>query len=103
MNAIISSTLLVVIYTVHATVLIENEDNQDIKIYDANDISNIFKDFIKMYNKNYEDDTEYNHHLKIFTDNLNNLNKVNTESEENTLQINQFADVEQLHSGSMYW
>lgn len=49
-------------YILHGKVLIENDGNQDITVYDKSDIPKIFKEFIKMYTKTYEDDTEYNMH-----------------------------------------
>lgn len=96
----IISSLLIVICTVSAKVLIENEDNQDLTAYNIDDATKIFKDFVKMYKKTYEAETEYNKHLKIFADNLKYLNGLNTQADENTFEINQFADIEKIHSGS---
>lgn len=51
----------------------------------------MLKDFIKYY----KDDTEYIKHLKIFIKSLMNFNEIDTESDDNILEINQFIDVKQ--------
>lgn len=100
MNNRILYTLLMVSYKVFAKVLEEGEDYEEIIIYNIDDARNLFNKFIKDFKKSYKDDAEYNNRLQIFIENLEYLNRVTLEAGQNSIMMNECADVENFDTAS---
>lgn len=94
MSSFILHTLLLVTYKVFATYVDENGDYQNVTFYNIDDAPNLFKKFIKDYQKVYNNETEYNYRLKIFIENLEYVNRATFESGQNLREINECADTE---------
>ncbi|KAI8436037.1 hypothetical protein MSG28_004164 [Choristoneura fumiferana] len=61
--------------------------------YDIKDGPELFKKFIKDYDKQYKDDNDYKIHFENFVENLKKINKLNKEEDGTTFDINLFADL----------
>lgn len=61
--------------------------------YDLKDAPELFKKFIKDYDKQYKDDADYKKHYENFVENLKKINKLNKEEDGTTFDINLFADL----------
>lgn len=103
MNSIIPCTLLLVSYNFFAKAVEDAEENHNVRtFYNIDDAENLFKKFIKDFNKVYKDDTEYNYRLKIFIENLEYINRVRLESNINLMIINECADTEEFNTAVTY-
>lgn len=95
MKRLILATLITLIYTVIAKEFhdsYEEDENQEVKIYNLSDAPELFKKFIADYNKTYKNDEEYYKRYNIFVKNLEVINKLNSEGGSASYDINQFAD-----------
>lgn len=99
MNSIILCALLSASYKVFAKVAKEYDEYEEITFYNIDDAPNLFKKYIKDFKKVYKDDTEYNNRLKIFTENLEYINRVALEAGQNIFILNEFADTETFSTG----
>lgn len=102
MSSVILYTLLLVTYKVFSTDVDKDGDYQNVTFYNIDDAPNLFKKFIKEYEKVYNNETEYNYHLKIFIENLEYINRAIFESGQNLNKINECADTEMFDTGIPY-
>ncbi|CAH1645459.1 unnamed protein product [Spodoptera littoralis] len=60
--------------------------------YDVEKADELFEQYIKDYQKEYEDENDKQMHFKAFVESLKKINKLNAESTSATFGINQFTD-----------
>ncbi|PZC86473.1 hypothetical protein B5X24_HaOG209192 [Helicoverpa armigera] len=69
-------------------------DDSPKPIYDLADAANLFKKFIKDFNKSYKNDDDYKTHYNNFVENLKEINRINGDKEySSTSEINLFSDL----------
>lgn len=96
MNRIIPYTLLLLFVNFYAKAV--EDDRRNVTFYNIDDAEKLFEKFIKDYKKVYKDDAEYKYRLKMFTENLEYINRVAFEMNQNTLVINECADMETFNT-----
>ncbi|CAH0397848.1 unnamed protein product [Chilo suppressalis] len=80
-----------------------NYSNDEVKkqgkpIYNIEDAPELFKKFIKDYNKQYKDDEDYKKHYDNFVNSLKEINTTNSSNATYTADINMLSD-----AGSELW
>uniref|UniRef100_A0A2A4J3Q6 Cathepsin propeptide inhibitor domain-containing protein n=1 Tax=Heliothis virescens TaxID=7102 RepID=A0A2A4J3Q6_HELVI len=69
-------------------------DDEPKPIYKIADAANLFKKFVKDFNKSYKNDEDYQTHYKNFVENLKEINRINSDKEySSTSDINLFSDL----------